>query len=323
MTLPRPLLALVLALAACKAPPPAPEGLDASARYMIRNFYAEDPVFGAGVQGYLDWFENGGGKELLGVAPTVDDVETSFTVTALEPEDVAALPLDDEIVQDPGRTAGPEDDTLGPRDLSKAVGVIAVDEIGCDWWEVEAILLGPDAAETFGAYESYERTYLTSEDAFFEASRTGVFSPIDTPLTPHDDGFDPTPIEDTLLLTDNVPDPAPELLVGNLPPFDLRIEARHGVFEVEDQPTGLSAILSYAPAATWEEGGQDGIRQTFAMEMLAELGPSRTLRMIAIWNEPEILGVDPSTPLALVTAVSQARKSSEDLKDACAALQGD
>lgn len=311
---------LPIALLACKAPPPAPEGLDASARYMIRNFYQDDAVFGAGVTGYLDWFENGGGKELVGLAPSLDTVETSFTVSSLQAEDVAELPLDAEIVLDPAG-AGPEDDVRGPRDLSKAVGVIAVDEIACTWQQIEGLLLGDRPAEIFHAYEAYDRTYLTSASQFFDASVSGEFVPMDSPFNPHDPGADVAHYAPSLLLTDNLADPAPEPLVGNLPPFELKIEARHGTYAVNDTPVGLAAVMSYAPGAMWEENGGDGMRQTFAMEMLAELDGSTTLRMLAVWSEPEILGIDPSTPIALVTAVGQARKSNEDMKAACEALK--
>lgn len=312
--------ALLLTLTACVAPPEAPQGLDASARYMMRNFYQDDAVFGAGVQGYLNWFEDGGGKELVGVAPSLETVETSFTVSSLTAEDVEALPLDAEILLDPG-AAGSEDDVVGPRDLSKAVGVIAVDDIPCSWQQVEAVLLGPNAAEVFKTYEAYERTYLSSESAFFAASTDGAFDPIPEAFDPHADGFDDTPYARSVLFTNNLVDPAPQPIVGNLPPFALSVEARHGSYLIDDAPVGLSAVISYAPSAMWEESGGDGMRQTFAVELLAELASDRTLRMLAVWSEPEILGIDPSTPIALVTAVNQARNSSEDMKAACEALK--
>lgn len=311
---------VVLALTACKAPPPAPEGLDASARYMIRNFYQDDLVFGAGVTGYLDWFENGGGKELVGVVATPETDVTSFTVSPLEADDVAALPLDAEIVLDPGGP-GAEDDQLGPRDLSKAVGVIAVDEIPCTWQQVEGLLLGPDPASIFPTYEAYERTYLTSSKTYFDASKSGDFVPMDAPFDPHAPGADVDAYAPSLLLTDNLPDPAPQPLVGDLPPFELKIEARHGEYAVDDAQVGLAAVLSYAPGAMWKEGGGDGMRQTFAMEMLAELHGDSTLRMLAVWSEPDMLGVDPSAPIALYLAVQQAQSSNKDMRAACEALK--
>ena len=38
-----------LLFAGCKPPPPAPEGLTDSARYMLRNFFEDDATFGAGI----------------------------------------------------------------------------------------------------------------------------------------------------------------------------------------------------------------------------------------------------------------------------------
>jgi hypothetical protein len=322
MTL-RPLaVGLALALCACKAPPPAPQGLDESARYMIRNFYQDDAVFGAGVTGYLDWFENGGGKELVGVVATPETDVTSFTVSPLVADDVAQLPLDAEIVLEPG-DPGPEDDVLGPRDLSKAVGVIAVDEIPCTWPQIEALLLGPDPASIFPTYEAYKRTYLTSSEVFFDASARGAFVPMADAFDPHAPGADVDAYAPSLMLTDNLADPAPQPLVGDLPPFELRIEARHGEYTVGDGTVGLAAVLSYAPGAMWEEGGGDGMRQTFAMEMLAELHDTSTLRMLAVWSEPDMLGVDPSAPIALYLAVQQAQSSNKDMRAACEALQAE
>ncbi len=322
MTRTRLAAGLALALTGCKAPPPAPEGLDASARYMIRNFYQDDAVFGAGVTGYLDWFENGGGKELVGVVATPETDVTSFTVSPLVAEDVAQLPLDAEILLEPG-AAGPDDDVLGPRDLSQAVGVIAVDEIPCTWQQIEGLLLGEDPASIFPTYEAYERTYLTSSKAYFDASANDVFVPMDEPFDPHAPGADVDAYAPSLMLTDNLPDPAPQPLVGDLPPFDLRIEARHGEYEVGADAVGLAAVLSYAPGAMWTDGGGNGMRQTFAMEMLAELHGTSTLRMLAVWSEPDMLGVDPSAPIALYLAVQQAQSSNKDMKLACEALKAE
>jgi hypothetical protein len=307
--------------AGCTPPPAAPEGLDASARYLMRNFYDTDAVFGAGVDGFLTWYEDGGGKELLGTVPTTETVERAFTIAPLQPEDVAALPLDAEIVLEPATAEG-EPETRGPRDLSLAPGVIAVDEIPCAWTEVERMLLGDDPAALFGAYEAYERVYDSPQDVFFAASASGDFPALRTPVEPHEPGFDADAVAAAMLFTHNRPDPAPQPLVGNLPPFDLRIEARHGSFTLKDDAVGLSVALSYAPGAAWAPLGRNGIRQTYAIEMLAELTPSSTLRLLAVWSEPDILGVDPASPIALVTSVNQARASSVDLMRACEGISG-
>ena len=57
-----PLIALTVA---CKPPPEAPEGLDDSTNYLMKNFYASDALFEAGVQGFIDWYD-AEGKALVG-----------------------------------------------------------------------------------------------------------------------------------------------------------------------------------------------------------------------------------------------------------------
>ena len=101
-------------LFACKPPPPAPEGLDAVTSYMVREFYSEDEMFEAGVQGFMNWYSTEG-YELVGASAEGDNTET-FTLNDLQVDDVAHLPLDDD-----------------GRDLSRAKGVISLAEMKCNW----------------------------------------------------------------------------------------------------------------------------------------------------------------------------------------------
>ena len=85
---------LLSLLFACKPPPPAPEGLDAVTSYMVREFYSEDELFEAGVQGFMNWF-NTEGYTLVGEAAEEGNTDT-FTLNDLSAEDLSHLPLDDD-----------------------------------------------------------------------------------------------------------------------------------------------------------------------------------------------------------------------------------
>ena len=63
-----PRIMLIPLLIACSPPPPAPEGLNEAARYMVREFYSDDATFEAGFQGFMNWF-NDEGVSLVGQRP--------------------------------------------------------------------------------------------------------------------------------------------------------------------------------------------------------------------------------------------------------------
>jgi hypothetical protein len=138
---------LVIALAACHRPPPAPEGLDASSRFLLREFYADDETVGAGLTGLLDWVD-AEGIELVDVTATTENVD-GFSLADLEPEDVANLPL------------------VGDRDLTLATGAVGISQIACSPAEADAMLIRADQAVVFdGDFDAYERTYITDRAAF-------------------------------------------------------------------------------------------------------------------------------------------------------------
>ena len=64
-------------LVGCQPPPPAPEGLDASTSYLVTNFYADDATFQAGVQGFMNWFQEEG-FELMDLENTADRNTRAF-----------------------------------------------------------------------------------------------------------------------------------------------------------------------------------------------------------------------------------------------------
>ena len=84
---------------ACSKPPPAPESLNEAVRYMFREFYSADPEFQAGVQGFMNWY-NEEGKEIADVQASLDTAH-KYSLEPLTMEDIEYLPLDAEILIDP------------------------------------------------------------------------------------------------------------------------------------------------------------------------------------------------------------------------------
>lgn len=318
----RRLVLIALSAAACQPPPPAPEGLDESARYMVRNFWAEDAIFEAGIQGYMDWFEDEG-REILGLVPGQEEGKgtDAFTVTDLKPEDIEALPLDPEIVDDVKNFDDPSDDVFVPRDISKPAGVVSLVEMDCSWKEAEALLRRPDQNSVFPLdWEDYDREYATPRRAYEQATADEAFAPITEPINPYEEGFDPSPYESTILLTDNTVDPSAVFGIVNIGGYPLDLEFRHGVFDIvqegESLSTGVFAILTYNRKAVWDNAG-NGLAQSYSMEIVAQRPNGKALRMLSVWAEPRSAIVSADDPIALNTAVGKARDSSELLSKIC------
>lgn len=302
---------IFLALVACKAPPEAPSGLDDSTTFVLRNFYADDPTFQAGMQGFLEWFETDG-IELIGEDATIDTVG-AFTVGDLSPSDIEHLPVVDEILVDP------DDGTREPRDLSRAKGVISLAEMDCDWKTAEALLVRPDQDAVFdGDWEGYQREYITSREAFEDATASGAYTRIPEPLDPFVDSFDGDATESTLLLTYNTVDPSP-VLTSNLDNYEMHLDLRHGEFELSNgEKVSGFAIITYAIDAAWGQGGNNALLQSFSVEVNIERPNNKTLRMLSVWSEPKGAGVSPDSNLTLNFAVNKATASSERLSGICA-----
>lgn len=321
MRLERSLLLCSAALAACSRPPPAPEGLDAASSYMVREFYADDATFQAGIQGFMDWFENGGGKELVGLAPGEESGKPTeaFTVGDLTAQDVAHLPLDEELVDDPKDPETTDDDVYIPRDVSTAAGVVSLAEMDCTWKQAEALLVRKDQNAVFdGDWESYVRTYVTARGSFDTATADEDFPPIRERLDPFAEGFDGSAYAGSLLFTDNIADPTP-LLGVNIPGYPLDLDLRHGMFEVfpDEDPVGVLAIVTYNPAAVWGPTGGNGLFQSFSIELNVERPGNKTLRMLAVWAEPRSPIISADSNVSLNYAINKSLTSSERMSKVC------
>lgn len=289
-----PILAL---MAGCSRPPPAPVGLNDSARFLMRNFYEGDATIGAGLTGWMDWYD-AEGAALLGVDATTDNV-SGFELAQLAPEDIALLPFADD-----------------GRDLSRAHGVVALADMTCPWADAEALLVRGDQEAVFsGDMDTYERTFLTSRTAFQGASASLEFSGIDDPIAILDPSFDPTPIDTDLLLTENH---ATATDLGVTLTYDLVLNLRHGVYQVQGEDTVALLIVTSIPARA-ESTDQTTLAQSYSVEVnLSREG--RTFRMLAEWSELDSPLMAPDSPLALSSAVNKIRKSAERMTGIC---QGD
>lgn len=301
---------LLILLTACKPPPPAPEGLDASTSYVIRNFYADDATFAAGVRGFLEWYE-ADGAALEGESATLETVD-AYTIGDLGPDDIAHLPVEDQLLSDP------DEGTREARDLSQAKGVVSLAEMDCTWVRAEGLLVRPDQDTVFSDdFEGYERSYVTSRAAFEDASDALDFDEIRDTLDPFAADFDGGATERSLLLTTNVVDPS-SVLGSNLERYDMHLDARHGQFDLGDGDVGVLAIITYNLDSAWGGGGNNALMQSFSVEVNVERPGDKTLRMLAVWAEPRGSGIDPDSALALNFAVNKALASSERLSGICA-----
>ena len=302
-------------LLACNPPPPAPEGLDDSTSYMVREFYSDDATFQAGVQGFLAWFDEEG-HELVGVGADGSNTD-SFSVGVLTDEDVARLPLADQVLIDG------ENDVWEDRDVGAAKGVVSLAEMDCDYLTAEDFLVRPDQNDVFDAFEGYERTYKNSLEVFNQATDELSFTPITDELTVWGGDFAYEDYARSILFTENMADP--DVFAGvNVEPYQLFLDVRHGVFDLTDQdsgettPTGVFAILTYITAAAFDATEANGLLQSYSVEINVERPGNKTLRMLAVWAEPRtILNLEPDDPLVLNQSVGTALDQSEQLDEKC------
>ncbi len=296
--------------AGCRRPPEAPKGLDASTNYLMAHFYDDDATFQAGVQGFVDWYERQG-SALVGQDATVDTVD-AYTVGDLTEEAIARLPIDDEILVDP------DTDTWAPRDLSRAKGVVSLALMDCAWQTAEALLVRRDQDVVFsGDFEGYRRTFLGSRKAFEGARDTLEFDPVPEPLEPFGPDFDAAAYERTLLRTENEVDPTP-VLTANMDWYPMNLDLRHGVVDLDGEPTAVLAIVTYNVAAAWGSAGNNALLQSYSVEVNVARGKRKTLRMLAVWSEPKGGGIEPDSALALSFAVKKAGDASDRMSAICA-----
>ena len=295
-------LVVVFAVSACRPPPPpAPEGLDASASYMVREFYSDDATFGAGLTGFMNWFEDEG-YELVGVdAGAGTDFNESFSVGDLSDDDVGYLPL------------------VHGRNIADAAGIVSVAEMDCSVTESEDLLVRSDQDTLFvDDWEAYSREYVSSRSGYQDATRSEVFAPIDAAVDRFADDFDPTDIASTFLLTMNQVNPEP--IFGGLADLDdypMALEFRHGVFDVNGEELQIYSIITWIAESAAGPAGANFLHQSYSIEINAEMADGKTLRMLAVWAEPEGANLEPDDPIVLNYAVDKSAGASARLTEIC------
>ncbi len=289
---------LFLSYFACSPPPPAPEGLDAVTSYMVREFYNGDAEFEAGVQGFMNWF-NTEGYLLVGESAGDGNTDT-FTLNDLETDDVSHLPIED----------------YG-QDLSRAKGVISLAEMNCTWKDAEAYLLRKDQDTVFdGDWETYERTYRSDRTRFEAATSADSFPEIPETVPAFDPDFDLDAVADNMMFTLNRADPTP-LLGVDLPPYDLYLDFRHGSYIVDDEEVSVSAIITYMTEGAYDEDGENGLAQSYSVELNISRPNDKTLRALAVWAEPVSNILEPDSAVSLNYAVNKSLASSERISAIC------
>ena len=302
-----PLIALTVA---CKPPPEAPEGLDDSTNYLMKNFYASDALFEAGVQGFIDWYDTEG-KALVGKGADLETTD-AYTVGDLSADSIAHLPLEDEILIDKNK------DEYGTRDLSRAKGVVSLAEMDCSWTRAEELLVRGDQNVVFSDdFEGYEREYVTSRSAFESGSADLSFDRITDDLDPFGPDYIAADFARSLLLTVNQVDPT-AVLTSNIDFYEMNLDLRHGVFNISEEEVGVLAIITYNIEAAWGSAGNNALLQSYSVEINIERPNDKTLRMLAVWSEPLGGGIDPDSAIALNFAVNKSLAASERMSEICA-----
>ena len=294
------LLLLPLTLTACTPPPPAPEGLDDATSYLVREFYAEDALFEAGLVGFMNWFEDEG-FELAGERANSDNTD-AFTVGDLLAGDVEQLPL------------------VHGHDVEAAAGVVSIAVMECDLATSEDLLARPDQFNVFaGDWTTYERSYTVPREPWQAATTSGQFDPVNERLNPYgDDGQDLTPWARTFMQTENRVDPEPEFGgLADLNEYDLFLDFRHGVYDLGGEELAAFAILSFQVDSVPNPAGDAWLHQTYALEINVEQPGDTTLRMLAVWSELEGAGLSSDTTLVLNLSVNKALASSERISGIC------
>lgn len=305
---------------ACEPPPPAPQGLADCVKYLLANFYEDEAVFTAGIQGCVNWtIENA--ALLEGDEDRLVDCTEETTVQ----ECAMSLNLDEDGSPIPGEELTDADlaaldlETLDPpRDPALASGVVTLKTIDCDWTVVEYHMSRPDQATVFDTWEAYTRNYEPDESAWQDYLDSS-------------EGADREAFESEYLGTVNQADAVANTLF-DLDPYDLHLDFRHGSYWISEQddpsttdvvegdlaPIFAFAVISYALGTVMDESDGEGFRQQYSVEVNVERPGARTTRIFATWAEPRVDGVEANDPIVFALAGRESRASQIVLGDLCA-----
>lgn len=278
---------LLFWLMACHRPDPAPEGLDASARFLLREFHSDDATVAIGLTGLLQWFD-AEGNALVGQTATAETVD-GFTLVDLDPSDVADLPLADD-----------------GRDLGNAHGAIGLATIACTPAAAESWLVRPDQVAVFdGDFDAYARDYLSDRTVY----ETSVPEPVDEPIV----ASNPEDRPDALLRTSNQ---VTISALGTTVSYGQVREFRHGTYDANGQSQPALLALTYVPEASGDDSNTV-LRQNYGLELILDRGDAESLRIFAVWShiDSPLIGVD--SPIWQTNTVNQTVKSAQRMSDLC------
>lgn len=302
------LLPLLALCAACQPEEPLDPASSPPA-YLVRQFYADDPTFQAGVESFWAWYQADGAARLTS-EPTPEDI-AGFVAPPLVQADVAALPLDAELVV--GWSGGVEQ--IEPRAVGAADGVLSLTQLACPLRDVEALLVREDQGDVFCAdWQGYARAYGSPAADFLAGwsgdLTAGALSP--SPL-------DPAAVGDVLLLTENDVDPAPAPgWFTDLDAHDLDVHARHARVVLERVERDVSLFLSFTRGAAWTAGNDAGLVQSYELAVHIALDDQTTLRAVTTWAELAGAPVDPTTPIGRTARQLAVQRTTERLRAVCA-----
>jgi len=286
----------------CRQPPPAPEGLDESMRFLLREFHADDLTVGAGLTGLMNWYDEEGVEMLelaQGEGATVDNAD-SFELADLDHGDVDHLPLAEE------------------PDLSRAEGVSLLAMLDCHWAEAEHYMVRLDQEVVFeGDFKTFDRTYTTSREAFEDATATGQFDPVDEYQGVYEDGYDGGDVERSLLLSDN--DISVDFLGIDMA-YTQDVHFRHGAFDVQGEPRNVLTIFAYLPASATGADGVNSLLQTYSISVLMDWGDDRTLRAYGLWSELDTPWLENDSAAMAATKVNAGVDAAQRISDLCAGV---
>ncbi len=288
----------VVAGSACApAPPEAPEGLEDTARYLMREFYSDDAMIGAGLTGLMDWYDSEG-IDLDGQSPTTgeDAAAADFQLQPLVPADLAVTQV-----------------SSTDRDLELATGVMAVSTLSCDWNGIEMIGGRTDQDVVFdGEWAHYSRDFHTDRTAYESATEARSFPSIDQAMDPSVDGYDPAGTAESILWTSN---PLGTVEFGVTMDYTLDIHFRHGVYMVQGEERHATITLTWQPDPTWGSGGSNALHQNWGVDALVERADGRVVRLVVVWSD--IDSVATGTDLLVNLQVNRINRFSERMSAIC------
>ena len=281
-------------LIGCQAPPPAPEGLDNSVRYLLNEFYADDLTFGAGLTGLMNWVDDEG-NALLELNPNVGNVAEFRLETRLAAEDTRHMPV-----------------THG-RSPADAPGVVGLAEIGCDWAEGEALHTRGDQDVVFdGEWTSYDRTYASPRADYDAARVADDFPGLTAEIDPTTADWASAELAPLFLKTRNALGTSS---TGVDFDYTLDLHFRHGRFDVQDEPTEAMVILTWMSEAVDSTNSDNQLFQVYSVDMIVSQGAGQGMRLVA--NYTEVGPLDSDNELVQALGVNRILNFAERLNGIC------